>query len=61
MTLQVKEQLVRMVRIQELALDISRAQGVIEAAPSRMDEIEQRFRDRAKFELQVYMPLVRVK
>jgi predicted nucleic acid-binding Zn-ribbon protein len=44
--LEAKEQLVRMVRIQELALEIARAQTVIENAPSRMDEIEQRFRDR---------------
>lgn len=44
--LEAKEQLLRMVRIQELALEIAGAQAVIENAPTRMDEIEERFRDR---------------
>ena len=44
--LEAKEQLLKMVRIQELALEIAGAQAVIENAPTRMDEIEERFRDR---------------
>jgi predicted nucleic acid-binding Zn-ribbon protein len=44
--LEAKEQLIRMARIQELALQIAEAQGVIENAPIRMDEIEERFRGR---------------
>jgi predicted nucleic acid-binding Zn-ribbon protein len=44
--LEAKEQLLRMVRIQELALEIAGAQAVIENAPTRMDEIEERFRGR---------------
>jgi predicted nucleic acid-binding Zn-ribbon protein len=44
--LEAKEQLIRMLRIQELALEIARAQSVVENAPMRMDEIEERFRGR---------------
>jgi len=44
--LEAKEQLLRMVRIQELALEIAGAHAVIENAPARMEEIEERFRDR---------------
>ena len=44
--MEAKEQLLRMVRIQDLALEISQAQGIIENAPMRMDEIEERFRGR---------------
>ena len=44
--MEAKEQLVRMVRVQELALEIASDQAMIENAPMRMDEIEQRFRDR---------------
>jgi predicted nucleic acid-binding Zn-ribbon protein len=44
--LEAKEQLGRMLRLQELAKQIAKARNLIEGAPMRMEEIEQRFRDR---------------
>ncbi len=41
-----REQLVRMSRIQELALEVQRARATIEQAPVRLEEIEARFRER---------------
>ncbi len=41
-----KGQLERMLRIQELVLEIREAETVIETAPSRIDEIETHFRER---------------
>lgn len=41
-----KDQLVRMLRLQELATEIASAGNLIESAPMRMEEIEQRFRER---------------
>lgn len=44
--MEAKETLVRMLRLQELAKKIAIARNLIEGAPMRMEEIEQRFRDR---------------
>jgi predicted nucleic acid-binding Zn-ribbon protein len=44
--LNVKDQVLWMVRIQELALAIQEATGVVESAPRRIEEVEQRFRER---------------
>ncbi len=41
-----KEQLIRLVRIQELADTVRQAESVLEAAPGKLDEIENRFRER---------------
>jgi len=41
-----KEQLQSLFKIQELALEIRRAQDLIDAAPARLAEIEDRFRER---------------
>ena len=41
-----KEQLTRLVRIQELATAIREAKGILAAAPGRIEEIEERFRER---------------
>jgi uncharacterized protein len=44
--LEPKEQLRRLVAIQELALEIQSARAVVEGAPDRIEEIESRFRER---------------
>lgn len=44
--MEVKEQLVRMLRIQELVLEMGRHRALIEGAPARIEEIEGRFRER---------------
>ncbi|MBZ5637713.1 MAG: hypothetical protein LAO51_03035 [Acidobacteriia bacterium] len=44
--LEPKEQLIRLVAIQDLALAIQSARAVVDGAPSRIDEIESRFRER---------------
>jgi hypothetical protein len=44
--LEVRDQLVRLLKIQQLALEVQQARGIIEGAPARIGEIEQRFRDR---------------
>lgn len=41
-----KEQLTTLLRIQELALDIRTTQEILESAPGKIEEIEQRFRER---------------
>ena len=41
-----KDQLKQLLRIQDLALEIRRAQAVAEGAPARIEEIEARFRER---------------
>lgn len=41
-----KDQLRSLLRIQELVLEIREAQQVVDAAPGRIDEIEERFRER---------------
>lgn len=41
-----KDQLIRMLRLQELATEIAGAGNLIESAPMRLEEIEQRFRER---------------
>jgi predicted nucleic acid-binding Zn-ribbon protein len=41
-----KEQLLSLLRIQELANEIRSAQRILDEAPGRVEEIEQRFRDR---------------
>jgi predicted nucleic acid-binding Zn-ribbon protein len=42
----IKDQLRRLVRIQELAMRTRRARELVESAPRRLEEIEQRFRER---------------
>jgi uncharacterized protein len=42
----VRDQLVRMLRIQELVLEAQRAKAVVDGAPGLVDEIEGRFRER---------------
>ncbi len=44
--LEPKEQLTRLVLIQDLALEIQSARAVVEGAPARIEEIEGRFRER---------------
>ena len=44
--LHAKEQLQRLLRIQDLALEIRSARSVVEGAPARIEEIEGRFRER---------------
>jgi predicted nucleic acid-binding Zn-ribbon protein len=44
--LQAKDQLLRLLRMQELSLEIRESRQVIEGAPSRLEEIEGRFRER---------------
>jgi predicted nucleic acid-binding Zn-ribbon protein len=41
-----KDQLKRLLRIQDLALDIRRARAIVDGAPARIEEIEARFRER---------------
>jgi predicted nucleic acid-binding Zn-ribbon protein len=41
-----KEQLLSLLRVQELANEIRAAQGILDEAPRKVEEIEQRFRDR---------------
>jgi predicted nucleic acid-binding Zn-ribbon protein len=41
-----KEQLKRLLRIQDLALEIRQARSVAESAPARVEDIEARFRER---------------
>ncbi|HUC43737.1 MAG TPA: hypothetical protein VMR65_06855, partial [Candidatus Sulfotelmatobacter sp.] len=42
----VKRQLASLLRIQELALDIQAARAVVEGAPARIEDAENRFRER---------------
>ena len=44
--MKIKDQLARLVRIQDLAIRIRQAREQVESAPRRLTEIEQRFRDR---------------
>jgi len=44
--LKAKDSLQKLQRIQELALEIRRAQKIVEEAPQRIEEIETRFRER---------------
>jgi len=44
--LEAKSQLQKLVRLQELALEIRKGQRILEAAPERIDDIEERFRER---------------
>ncbi|HXV76713.1 MAG TPA: C4-type zinc ribbon domain-containing protein [Candidatus Polarisedimenticolaceae bacterium] len=41
-----REQLLSLVRIQQLANEIRQAKGIVDAAPAQVEEIERRFRDR---------------
>lgn len=41
-----KQQIIRLVRIQELALEIRAGRATVEGAPGRLEEAEQRFRER---------------
>jgi uncharacterized protein len=43
---EVRDQLLRLVRLQEVALEIRTARGQVESAPFRLESIEQRFRER---------------
>lgn len=44
--MEAKDQLIRLLRIQELALRIAQANAIVERAPERIEEIESRFRER---------------
>lgn len=44
--MEVKEQLLRLLRIQELVLEAQAARALVENAPDRLQEIENRFRER---------------
>jgi predicted nucleic acid-binding Zn-ribbon protein len=44
--LEVREQLVRLVRLQEIAREVRAARALVEGAPMRVEEIENRFRER---------------
>jgi uncharacterized protein len=44
--LEAREQLERLLRIQELALEIRSGRAIVEGAPGRVEEIEGRFRER---------------
>lgn len=44
--MEAKEQLKRLLRIQDLALDVRGARAVADGAPARVEEIEARFRER---------------
>ena len=44
--MEAKEQLQRLLRIQDVALEIRRARAVADGAPARVEEIEARFRER---------------
>jgi predicted nucleic acid-binding Zn-ribbon protein len=44
--LDARDQLIRLLRIQELAIDVSRANETLESAPRRIEEIEDHFRER---------------
>jgi predicted nucleic acid-binding Zn-ribbon protein len=46
MKVEAKEQLIRMVRIQNLALQTREARALVDQAPARIEEIEGRFRER---------------
>lgn len=41
-----KEQLTTLLRIQELAIEISKTNKILESAPGKVEEIEERFRER---------------
>jgi predicted nucleic acid-binding Zn-ribbon protein len=43
---EVKEQLLRLVRLQEVVLETRAARATVETAPSRLEDIESRFRER---------------
>ena len=43
---EVREQLRKMLRIQQLVLDIQNARSIVESGPGRIEEIEGRFRER---------------
>lgn len=44
--MEARDQLLKLLRIQELALEISRARDVVESAPQRIERIESHFRER---------------
>ena len=44
--MEARDQLLRLLRIQELALEISQAKQVVESAPERIERIENHFRER---------------
>ncbi len=44
--MQVRDQILRMLRIQELVLETQAAKAAVDGAPARVDEIEGRFRER---------------
>ncbi len=44
--MEVKEQLARLVRIQELVLEVQRARALVDDAPAKVEGIEARFRER---------------
>jgi len=44
--LEARDQLTRLLRIQQLAIDIRQAEEILETAPGRLEEIENHFRER---------------
>jgi predicted nucleic acid-binding Zn-ribbon protein len=44
--LEVKDQLLRLVRLQEIAMEVRSARALMDGAPSRVEEIEAQFRER---------------
>jgi len=44
--LDVRDQLLRLVRLQEVALEVRRSRDVVESAPARIEEVEGHFRER---------------
>jgi predicted nucleic acid-binding Zn-ribbon protein len=44
--LEARDQLLRLLRIQELALEMSRAEEIVQSAPERLERIENHFRER---------------
>lgn len=44
--MEVRDQLLKLLRIQQLALEMQRARALVESAPGRIEQIEERFRER---------------
>jgi len=44
--LEIRDQLLKLVRLQEVVVEVRKARGVVEDAPARIEEVEGRFRER---------------
>jgi predicted nucleic acid-binding Zn-ribbon protein len=53
--LEVKDQLLRLVRLQEIAMEVRSARALMDGAPSRVEEIEAQFRERNEEHKAKYM------